>query len=186
MDIQGDGFFALFHGELAYERAFCAAMTLKTFSERHFVPVIRQTMPGGYPTDTGLKTGIAASTLLVKRIGTRTATEEVWAGKAVNWAAKCAQAADAHQLIVTPSVYEKLDGNAYISHGCRCANPVSRAIGFGPDRVWQSIQVRALGSAGQHCRMLKDSWCEKCDAEFCTAILAGETNRDDVPGWWFR
>lgn len=41
IDIQGDGGYALFTGDLNYERALCAAVTVRTFSERHLVPQLR-------------------------------------------------------------------------------------------------------------------------------------------------
>ena len=61
-------FFALFHGERPYERALCAGISLKTFSERHLVPLIKQHMGATVP-ETGFKAGLAAGTLAVKRVG---------------------------------------------------------------------------------------------------------------------
>jgi class 3 adenylate cyclase len=181
IDVQGDGFFALFHGKHASARAFCAALTLRTFSERIFVPEIRKVMPDGYPTDTGLKTGIARSTLLVKKVGGKTA-EPIWAGKAVNYAAKCAQAADAHQIIVTPDVYTLLEGNDYIRYSCRCVSLLAKAFAAAPHPVWDKLHVRSLGEYGRGCRVRTRPWCETCGNEFADAILSGEHRRDDISG----
>lgn len=65
VDIQGDGLFALYHGDGRYRRALCAAITLKTFSEHKLVPAIEATMPDRFP-DTGLKVGMAAGILAAK------------------------------------------------------------------------------------------------------------------------
>ena len=101
MDIQGDGMFALYHGDRALERAFCAAVSLKTFSERHLVPLIHELFSESFP-ETGFKLGMASGTLAVKKVGVRGTNEPVWAGKPVNWAAKCAQRADRHAASSSP------------------------------------------------------------------------------------
>lgn len=185
VDIQGDGIVALFHGTLAYEHAFCAALTLRTFSERELVPALAQNMPDGYPLDTGLKTGLAASTLLVKSVGAEW-KEPIWAGKAVNHAAKCAQAADAHELIVTRPVYDLLKANDFIRYSCRCISLAAKLSGTAPHGIWEAIDVRSLGEKSKHCCVLRRPWCESCGDEFCAAILAGERERSDAPGWLLR
>ncbi len=186
IDIQGDGFFALFHGELSCERAYCCGLTLRTFSEEEFLPAIQQTMPEGYPVETGLKAGIASSTLLVKRVGTASANDPIWAGKAVNYAAKCAQAADAHELIVTGEVYDALRGNDFIEYSCRCVSLAAKITGVAPHSIWEQRQVRTLGEAGRRCRVRQRPWCETCGDDFCHAILNGKRDRADAPGWMLR
>lgn len=57
VDIQGDGLFALYHGEGAYQRAMCTGITLKSFSARCVVPRIDESMDERFPK-TGLKVGI--------------------------------------------------------------------------------------------------------------------------------
>lgn len=52
IDIQGDGFFALFHGERAVERGICAAVTLKTLSYKELGPHLTA------QTDGAVKTGL--------------------------------------------------------------------------------------------------------------------------------
>lgn len=59
VDVQGDGLFALYHGDGRYRRALCAAITLKSFSEHKLVPAIEESMPDRSP-ETGLKVGMAA------------------------------------------------------------------------------------------------------------------------------
>src|SRR4051794_22641163 len=125
VDIQGDGLFALFHGERAYQRALCAGITLKTFSEKQLAPAIESwEQKGNQFPDTGLKVGMHAGVLAVKHVGVWTPSrqwrEPVWAGRPVNWAFKCAQRADAHQLICTQSVFGKFENNNYVTHSCGC------------------------------------------------------------------
>jgi class 3 adenylate cyclase len=176
LDIQGDGFFALFHGEHAYERALCAGITLKTFSSRDLVPAIEETMSDRFPK-TGLKVGIAASALAVKRVGTRKTNEPVWAGKAVNWATKCAQNADAHELIATSKVFNRFAENDYVTHSCGCVGgEPCGSISY----LWSDMHVEALGEGNVDCKLLKTAWCENCGDEFCQAILDGKTKRDEV------
>jgi class 3 adenylate cyclase len=176
VDIQGDGFFGLFHGERAYERALCAGITLKTFSSRDLVPAIDETMSDRFPK-TGLKVGLAASTLTVKRVGTRVTNEPVWAGKAVNWASKCAQRAEAHELIATSKVFNRFAQNDYVTHSCGCVDGEPQdSIRY----LWMDTQVVALGEGNVDCKLLRTAWCENCGDEFCQAILDGKTDRDEV------
>jgi class 3 adenylate cyclase len=176
VDIQGDGFFALFHGERRYERALCAGITLKTFSSRDLVPAIEETMSDRFPK-TGLKVGLAASALVVKRVGTRKTNEPVWAGKAVNWATKCAQRADAHELIATSKVFNKFANNNYVTHSCGCLNGEP---GGSISYLWSDTVVEALGDGNVDCKLLKTCWCKNCGSDFCQAILDGKRGRDDV------
>ena len=132
--IQGDGAFGLFWGEKRMERAICAGITVKTFSEKELVPRLEGKWPE-LPA-TGFKLGMSVGKLLVKRIGVpRTAHQEpVWAGKAVNYAAKCAQQADAHEMIVTGSIWDFVEGSDYLAVTCPC--------GTGPsDTLWSDVVI---------------------------------------------
>lgn len=172
MDIQGDGMFALFHGELAFERAFCAAVTVKTFSARHLAPMIEELFSETFP-DTGFKVGMASGTLAVKKVGVRGTNEPVWVGKPVNWAWKCAEKADAHELVATSAVYQKLEQNDYIAWSCGCPSGV-------PTSLWGDTEVEKLGKHAQS-KLLLSNWCPTHGDDFCQAILDGDQNRDDVP-----
>lgn len=171
LDIQGDGFFGLFDGELRYERALSAAITLKTFSEVVLVPRVAESFADRFP-ETGLKLGMAAGTLAVKKVGMRGANEPVWAGKPVNWAFKAAQRADAHELIITERVFKKFATNDFVTHSCDCSTP--------PSELWSSIVVEKLPEADQNCKVLTSKWCEACGDDFCEAIRTGERSRDSV------
>lgn len=174
VDIQGDGVFGLFHGNAALERGLCAAISLTTFSRLRLKPMIEALLPPEVP-DTGIKTGMAFGTLTAKRIGIRGTEEPVWAGKPVNWAVKCAQAADAHELVVTSRVWEHFKTNDWVVWSCGCVD------GIPSDSVktlWKTALVSAL--ANEACRKLESYWCPRCGDEFHEAILQGETKRADL------
>lgn len=181
VDIQGDGLFALYHGERAYERAFCAATTLRTWSETMLVPrieAIDERMP-----KTGFKVGMARGVLAVKNVGVpRTDHKEpVWAGKPVNWAFKCAQAAERHRMIVTEHVHAKLKANDFVRFSCGCdgkGNP-----GRPVSDLWSTIPVPAIGDDSFACHRMESKWCSTHGDEFCEAILDARKSRDDVPSY---
>ena len=171
IDIQGDGVFGIFAGARRYERAMCAAITLRTFSEHVLVPQLHGRLPQK-PPQTGIKIGVAAGHVLVKKIGVRGANEPVWAGRPVNFAAKCAQAAEEHEVIITGKVYEKIKSNEYLSWTCGCPTGASYS------KIWHAKTVSTLpADTGTAYRMNARGWCDEHGAEFCTAILDGDTSR---------
>ncbi len=104
--VQGDGVFALFWGEKRVQRAVCAGITVKTFSE-DLVERLENKWENIAEIGTGYKVGVANSRVLVKRVGTPrnpAQQEPVWAGNAVNYATKAAQCADRGEMVVTGSV----------------------------------------------------------------------------------
>lgn len=182
VDIQGDGLFALYHGDGRYRRAMCAAVTVKTFSERHLVPAIEETMSDRFP-DTGLKVGMAAGILAAKKVGVRGTNEPVWAGKPVNWAMKCASKADRNELIVTRRVFQKFESNDYVTHSCGCGKNLEGENVPGlvaPTELWTSTTVETLPDEDVECKLLRSNWCAIHGDEFCTAILEGKTRREDM------
>ena len=183
VDIQGDGLFALYHGDGRYRRALCAAITLKTFSEHKLVPAIEASMSDRFP-ETGLKVGMAAGILAAKKVGVRDTNEPVWTGKPVNWATKCAAAADRNQLVVTRKVFQKFANNDYVTHSCTCqTDPATgeRDPDAGtPSELWTDTQVETLPQEDIDCKLLKSCWCPIHGDAFCTAILEGKTGRAEV------
>jgi class 3 adenylate cyclase len=168
VDIQGDGLFAIFHGERRYERAICAGVTVKTFSEKVLVPAVSKRFGERFPS-TGFKVGVARGTLLVKRVGVRDTNEPVWAGKPVNWAAaKCAESVDAHELMVTEGVWQKIKDNQYIRYACDCRAKTD---------LWSMQRNEKLPDDAIDCHVLKTLWCDTCGDAFCRAILQGLTDR---------
>lgn len=173
--IQGDGAFALFWGDLRYERALCAGVTIKTFS---LDMVERLEEKWENLPETGFKVGVASSPLLAKRVGIPRDVDQqepVWAGKAVNYAAKAAQGADRHELIVTGSVWDTIEKNDYLAMSCPCDGGPSLSI-------WSDVAIERLpdGDPESEGRVLASSWCATHGADYCDAILGGQKKRDDV------
>ena len=182
VDIQGDGLFALYHGDGRYLRALCAAITLKTFSERQLIPEIEATMPERFP-ETGIKVGMASGILAVKKVGVRGTNEPVWAGKPVSWATKCAETADRNELVVTRKVFQKFEDNDYVTHSCGCGKGLDGLLTPGtgtPKELWTTTQVQSLPEEDIDCKLLKSDWCPNHGDDFCTAILEGKTSRSDI------
>jgi class 3 adenylate cyclase len=176
--IQGDGAFALFWGgdrDDRFARAICAGISIKTFSEKALVPRLEakwDSLP-----ETGLKVGIANSPLLVKRVGVPRSEhqEPVWAGRAVNYAAKAAQQADQHEMIVTGAVWDWVAGNDYLAATCDC--------GSGPSTdLWSDVTIDKIpdSDGDREGKLLTSSWCDIHGAEFCGHVLAGDKTRLDA------
>ncbi|MDI9909368.1 adenylate/guanylate cyclase domain-containing protein [Rhodococcus sp. IEGM 1406] len=180
IQIQGDGVFGLYWGDKAYERAVCAGITVKTFSEKTLQPKLEGRWPDA--PQTGFKVGIASGRVLVKNVGTPrnvNQQEPIWAGKPVNYAAKAAQQADRNQLIVTGTVWLAIENNDYLTVSCAHGEDDSAPS---PATLWSDVEIEKLGhdvddSAG---RLLEACWCDQCGPEFMQAVLNGETTRDET------
>jgi len=175
MPIQGDCVIGVFWDDTAIERALCAGITVKTFSELHLVERLTKKWPDSLPS-TGFKVGMATSTLLVKRIGRPRTPHQalVWPGKALNYAVKAAQSGDAHELIVTGSVWDAISDNDYVTFTCDCSTPTPT--------LWHDHDIEKLDhdDVERTGRCLTSKWCTVCGESFCNAILNGETHRDSV------
>ncbi len=173
--IQGDGAFGLFWGERRYERALCAGITIKTFS-RDMVERLKKRWPD--LPETGFKVGVASSRLLAKKIGTPrnpAQQEPVWAGKAVNYAAKAAQGADRHIMVVTGSIWDRVEKNDYLAISCPC--------GIGPSLgIWEDTEIERLpdGDPETQGRALTAAWCSVHGEEYCASVLEGRRHRGDA------
>lgn len=128
---------------------------------------------------TGYKVGIAASRLLVKRVGTPrnpNQQEPIWPGKAVNYAAKAAQGVDRHFMAVTGTVWDEVSKkNEFLTYSCPC--------GDGPSpTIWEDHTIDRLpdGDPDAEGRKLSSQWCETHGEEFCAAILRGNKKRVEV------
>jgi len=174
--VQGDGALALFWGSRRYERAVCAGITIKTFSADSLVPRLEKKWPD--IAMTGLKVGIGNSPLLVRRIGNPRwgAPEPVWAGHAVNYAAKAAQQASRHQMIVTAGVWNWISGNEYLTLPCPCLAPIPP--------IWMDATIFRLpeGDPDRSGKLLLREWCPVHGPGYCAAVLAGQSARPDAGG----
>lgn len=176
LDIQGDAAFAVFWGENRYQRAICAGITVKTFS-RSLSARLEKKWPD--QPETGFRVGVAASPILVKRVGTpRNLAQQksIWAGRAVNYASKAGTAGDRHDLVVTGTVWDWIEGNDYLTATCSCGTGASTSL-------WKDITIERLrdgDSAEAAGRLLLSQWCTIHGQEFCQAILDGKTARSDI------
>ncbi len=172
-DIQGDGFFCLFHGEDAYRRGIAAAMSLAYFSREILEPAIEKFAGEDCPK-TGLKVGVAAGRLAVGRIGQQGARELVWPGRPVNFAFKCSSAADAHEVIVTQRVFDRvIRENEYLLRPCYLTGHWHGNWPTGEQ--WSPVPVPALRKT--RCFVRRTPWCPEVADDFCQAVLEGKTRQ---------
>ena len=183
IDIQGDGFFGIFHGDYAGQRALAAAMMLAHFSKYQLEPGIRQKLGKECPP-TGLKIGVATGRVAVASIGVHDYARPVWAGKPVNWAAKCSESASAHQVIATGRVFDHLiNTNDYLKQPCyHIGHPREGFLGHIDGTMWRRISVPGL-PPDVKCVARDVPWCDgdsegkESAADFCQSVLNGETDR---------
>lgn len=178
VDIQGDGGFGLFWSQSRYERAMCAAISIRTFST-DFTQKLEKKWPDA-PT-TGFKVGVASGSILVKKVGLPRhldLQEPVWAGKPVNYAAKAAQQTDPEKILVTGSVWDEIENNDYLAFSCGCEDGKTEVAS--PSLLWQDRTLENIPDDEQFGQSLRSGWCEIHGEEFCNAILSGETKRAGV------
>src|SRR5690606_29953848 len=102
IDVKGDGVFALFNSNQV-NKAIAGAVLFKTFIREEFSPRIKSK----YDLNVGCHCGIDQKTLLVKRFGLKRTggrtdrQNEVWAGKAVNMAAKLASLSQENEILAS-------------------------------------------------------------------------------------
>lgn len=175
VQIQGDGAFAIFWDRGAFERAICSAITVRTFSA-DLAAQLASKWPDAPAT--GFKIGVATGRSLVKRIGKVARPdwqEPVWAGKPVNYSVKAAQAGDTGSIVVTGSVWDQIENNDFLSMSCTCGGGPSNSI-------WSDFTIDNLpdGDDERFGRKLGSQWCTFHGEEYCNAVLAGKTRREDV------
>lgn len=178
VEIQGDCVIGWFWGDLALERAMCAGITVKTFSSESLVPKLeKKWAEDGRLPATGFKVGVGMGPLLVKRVGMPRTHHQapVWPGKAVSYAVKAAQTAGRHELVVTGSVWSKVEKNDYLTFSCSCNTGPS-------DTLWSSHDISKLDHDAEERsgRVVTMPWCKVHGEEFCNAILAGNSSREEV------
>ncbi|MFJ8893569.1 hypothetical protein ACIRCZ_03195 [Leifsonia sp. NPDC102414] len=177
VDIQGDGGFGLFWGDSRYERAMGSAITIRTFSD-DFTEQLEAKWKGA--PSTGFKLGVASGPILAKRVGLARhldLQEPVWAGRAVNYAAKAAQQADPKHIFVTGSVWDAIGDNEFLAFSCGCDSGIP---GGTPSLLWESIELNKIPDDERFGQALRSGWCLTHGEPFLNAILDGQTFREDV------
>lgn len=160
LEIQGDGFFGVFYGDKRGIRAMTAAMMLAHFSKYILTPEIKKNNPT-FKEETGLKIGVASGRALVSKIGPSGSASPVWAGKPVNYASKCAEAGQAHQVIVTKVVFDKaIKDNDYLFEPCyHKGHPKGKIFNKSPleASMWKYVEVPGLAET---CFARDIPWCD--------------------------
>jgi class 3 adenylate cyclase len=170
IDVRGDGVFALFNSGQEY-RAFCAAVTFKTFAKEEFIPRINAKTG----LSLGCHIGIDQKLVLVRKLGLKRYSDrtdrqnEVWAGKPVNMSSKLASLAQENEIFVSDRFYEKItDDRARLSCGCLGGKP-----GGQKTPLWTESDLSTDSRFDfKKAYVLKSPWCERHGKEYCEALLA--------------
>ncbi|ELA8177648.1 hypothetical protein RGL50_005221 [Vibrio alginolyticus] len=166
VDIKGDGVFALFDFDKVHH-AFSAAVTFKTFVKDVFAPKVANKTS----VDTGVHIGIDQATLLVSKIGLRRSASrgdlhnEVWAGKAVNMAAKLSSLSKDDEIHVSPAYFKSLKARE-AKYSCSCNTQVL---------LWEEINLSHDDRFSfDKAHVLKSFWCKNHGAEYLEKILEAD------------
>jgi class 3 adenylate cyclase len=165
VDVRGDGAFALFNKDQPY-RAIAAAITIKTFARKVFVPKIRE-LTG---VDVGSHIGIDQRTVLVHRIGLRRVDartdrqNEVWAGKPVNMAAKLASLTEHDELLASAPFFKNVKSDLVLK-SCGC--PDGTKVDLWAERDVSEDDRFDFDTAYS----LLSCWCDKHGKNYCEDIL---------------
>ncbi len=180
VEVQGDGFFGVFHGDRADVKAMTAAMMLAHFSKYILEPQIKKSREAISCPETGLKLGVTTGRTLVKQIGVPGFERPVWAGKPVNYSAKCAEFGEAHQVIVMENLYKQvIEHNDYFLQPCyHRGHP--KGHNSSTTGRWRPVKVPAIA---YKCLASDVPWCNgdsngnESAQTFAEKVLAGEHNR---------
>ena len=183
IDIQGDGVFGLFSGKNSTFSAAACAITMNTQMERLVEPMFRKDAS----TKQGLKVGIGVDqgTLLVRRLGLRgTGQNEVWAGRAVNAAAKLSSVAGDNQVVVSDRVFAGYGNASEIrqrallwSCGCGDGKPkvgLDLPAGQTTPLSTKVALPKKLGLDFHSAYRLNTMWCKKHGPKFCETVVTGK------------
>lgn len=167
IDIKGDGVFALFNSDQVHA-ALCSAVTFRTFIKDEFEAKVTNKTK----VDTGVHIGIDQATLIVSKIGLRKSAKrgdmhnEVWAGKAVNMAAKLSSLSNNDEVCVSSRFYKNIKSDKALN-SCTC--------GGEPKLLWSEYDVSKDERFSFNCaHILESSWCKKHGAEYLDEILLAD------------
>lgn len=162
IDIKGDGVFALFNSNQVH-KALASAVTFKTFVDQVFTPKISNKTK----INTGVHIGIDQATLLVSKIGLKRSQSrgdvhnEVWAGKAVNMAAKLSSLSD-DNIYVSSRFYKNIKSKKAL-YSCECSAPTL---------LWKEIDVSADERFSfENAYVLNSSWCKTHGSKYLDDII---------------
>lgn len=179
IDIKGDGAFGIFEGERASFKALSAALTFKTFFEKH----IRTK----FQTDEEVfncKLAIDKDKVLVKKIGKRGDNNEVWAGRVVNYAAKLASLSrriyserldivpsKASLLVISDKVYQELGSKQQYAH-LSCGHDLAGNPTTMSQPNWSHVDCSEEDTInGDKAWFTSSLWCDICGDQYMAEIL---------------
>ena len=170
IDIKGDGGFALWRERFSSVKALLAAVTFKTFVEKHLKKFVKNSITDW---EIASKIGITKGIVLVKRVGERNTKDKkynwaVWAGKPVNISAKLSDISEGDTVLVTDDVFQDFKSPKelydYLILSCGCdgkGNPTEE----GPRPLWEE-KSKLEEKFSTKVWELKSKWCdihgEKC------------------------
>jgi len=167
IDIKGDGVFALFNSDQVHA-ALCSAVTFRTFVTNEFTTKVTNKTE----VETGVHIGIDQATLIVSKIGLRKSNargdmhNEVWAGKAVNMAAKLSSLSDNDEICVSDRFYNNIACDKALN-SCTCSGD--------PQLLWQEKDVlNDERFSFRTAHILESSWCKEHGAEYLDEILLAD------------
>ena len=180
VDIQGDGIFGLFSGKHSTFLAAACAITMRTQVESEVAVRFRQNISTDWNLTTGV--GVDNGTLLVRRLGLKgTKQNEVWAGTAVNMAAKLSSLAEPNQVAVSDRVFcqykraSKLRQRA-LFQSCGCdghtrGRGLDVAMGDAACRWDKKAAPKRLGLDFRCYYRLRSAWCARHGSEYCETMV---------------
>lgn len=172
IDVKGDGVFALFNSNDVF-RALAAAITFKTFAFQTFIPLVRAKSEN--LNNIGFHMGIDQKTVLVKKVGMRDSKQtersnEVWAGKPINMAAKLASSSKDNELWISDRFFEKIKMSELATKSCGCVNSVPSET---KEPLWFETDVAADKNFDfDKAFILKSIWCENHGKEWCQKMCS--------------
>ena len=182
VDIQGDGIFGLFSGKNSTFLAAASGITMRTQVEREVA--VRFDQDASTEWNLAVGVGIDNGTLLVRRLGLKgTKENEVWAGTAVNVAAKLSSLAGPNQVAVSNRAFSHYKRASQLRQqaliwSCGCSgNSRGRgldvAIGETACRWEKKAAPERLGLDFTHYHRLRSPWCVTHGSEYCETIVTG-------------
>lgn len=167
IDIRGDGVFGLFDKSKVHA-ALASAVTMKTFSQEGFVPRV-QSKKANF--DTGIHIGIDQRTLLASKIGlnkTKDKTDmfnEVWAGKAVNFASKIAGYSKDNEVFVSERYFKNIKCRKALM-SCSCGEELS---------LWNEVDTSLEPKVPvDKLYKLESNWCKVHGSEYLQEIIEAD------------
>ena len=162
IDIKGDGGFALYKGAYSEVKAFLAAETFKTYSNKY----LRDKFPN---IEIRFGIGISKGTLLVKKVGTRNWNYPVWSGRTINLAAYICKEVkskfnfERDVLGATQEVFSALNTSGfkdYLVLSCECN---------GKKDLWK--RTSPSSSEFPDFYYLDANWCDNHGEEYINAVI---------------